>query len=230
MNEKPKPDLSQTQNPYENVIKRADAFAIEMKKLQPTYEDIQKKLAELSKKEKDLQKERESITDSENKLENNLISLLQSVHSFLKQTIAYSSEVYRRNQAEIKYWVQAEAAQRALAESAQKVLRDTSQRASAEVEYRKKVEETHKNLLEQTLKFQSEAAQRVKAEISKTGSIILDTKRVSELADKTIKETTNDVSKKVEADIFILESKNDTKKEQEKNSNKKTLPIFSKKE
>ena len=227
-----KQNPNQVQNPFENIIKRADSFSTEMKKLQTTYEDIQHKIGNVSQQEKVLQKEREDIVSSENKLENDLTSLLQTVHSFLKQTIAYSNEVYRRNQAEIKYWVQAEAAQRALAESAQKVLYETSQRAKAEVEYRRSAEEMHKKLLEQTQKAQADMAQQVKAEISKTGSIILDNKKVSEEM-VLEKDPGRDTLKNAEIDGIVMKETTGAKNKESDNAekdDKKKFGVFGKKE
>lgn len=166
-------------NPFENISKRTDSFLGDIKKMTTAYEDAQKKRTDLAKKEKDLQRERDDIAAAENKLENDLLSQLKSVHGFLNETIAYSSEIYRRSQAEINYRIQAEAAQRALAEAAQKVLSDAAERARAEAEYRKKAEVAQKGLLEQAQKAQADAAQRIQAELTKTGHIILDNKRVT---------------------------------------------------
>ncbi len=173
------PNPNQMPNPFENISKRTESFLGDIKKLSTAYEDAQKKRADLLKREKELQKERDDIAASENKLESDLLSLLKSVHGFLNETIAYSSEIYRRSQAEINYRIQAEAAQRALADAAQKVLSDAAERARAEAEYRKKAEEAQKKLIEQAQKAQAEAAQRIQAELTKTGHIILDSKRIT---------------------------------------------------
>jgi len=173
-----KPNPNQMPNPFENISKRTDSFLGDIKKLTTSYEDTQKKRTDLSKKEREIQKERDDIAAAENKLESDLLSLLKSVHGFLNETISYSSEIYRRSQAEINYRIQAEAAQRALADAAQTVLSDAAERARAEAEYRKKAEVAQKGLIEQAQKAQSEAAQRIQAELTKTGHIILDNKRI----------------------------------------------------
>lgn len=237
MNENPKQSEAQQaagalpQNPYENVIKRTESFVADIQKLQTTYDDLQGKLQRLADKEKEQKKERDDIAGQQNKLENDLKYLLQTVHSFLQQTLAYASEVYRRNQAEIKYWMQVEASQRALAEAAQKVLNEATQRAQMEAEYRKKADEAHKQLLEQTVKVQTEAAQKIKAEISKTGSIILDNKRMSEQAPQEKPAAAETGLKKTDTDLIIKKDKEDkaAKEVDVSDDGKKKYSVFGKK-
>lgn len=194
------PTQKPTVNPFENISKRTESFLADIKKLTLAYEDAQKKRTALAQNEKEIQKERDAIAATENKLENDLLSLLNSVHGFLNETIAYSSELYRRSQAEINYRIQAEASQRALAEAAQKVLTDAAERARAEADYRKRAEEAQKRLLEQAQKAQNEAAQRIQAELTKTGHIILDNKRVT-----PVESPKSDVKK---SDTAIIETGN----------------------
>ncbi len=233
MNENPKTvedqqvNAAQPQNPYENVIKRTESFVAEIQKLESTYSDLQGKIQSLAEKEKNLKKESDDIASQQNKLDTDLKYLLQTVHSFLQQTLAYASEVYRRNQAEIKYWTQAEASQRAVAEAAQKVLTEAAQRAQMEAEYRKKIDESQRQLIEQTLKAQNEAAQRVKAEITKTGSIILDNKRMGEQAPKEKPAAPETTLKKTDTDLIIKKEK--VEKEAETEEGKKKFSMFNKK-
>ena len=226
-NEAQQVNAVQPQNPYENVIKRTESFVAEIQKLESTYNDLQVKIQSLSEKEKSLKKESNDIAAQQNKLENELKYLLQTVHSFLQQTLAYASEVYRRNQAEIKYWTQAEASQRAVAEAAQKVLTEAAQRAQMEAEYRRKADENQKQLIEQTLKSQAEAAQRIKAEITKTGSIILDNKRMGEPMPKEKPVSPETTLKKSDTDLIVKKEK--AEKEQGAEEDKKKFSMFGKK-
>ncbi|MGD9200988.1 MAG: hypothetical protein PVI26_05465 [Chitinispirillia bacterium] len=158
--------MSNNTNPFEGIIKRTELFSNEVRNIQAAFENVRKKRVDVNHREAILLKDVENLTGLENKVQSELVSLLNSISSFLQDTVSYSNELYKRNQAEIQYRTQAEAAQRALAEAAQKVVSDAAERARAEAEYRKQAEIAQKHLAEQALRAQGDAAKRIQHELS----------------------------------------------------------------
>lgn len=152
-------------DPFEKIISRTESFSADIKKLQSIYNELNGKRNALVKKEIALQKEREELYSQSGKLESDFTFLLNSMFSFIQESVSFSNELYKRNQAEIQYRIQAEASQRELAEEAQKVLADAAERAKIEAELRTKAENAQKKLIEQANKVQSDIAKRMQNQL-----------------------------------------------------------------
>ncbi len=151
----------------DDLAKKSNKFSENMAILQITFEKINKERVRLDKREKELANDRFILNSHISELEQNLITLMNSMTGFQEEAISIASDLYDRVQAEADYRAKAEATQRGIAEAAHKVLAESAERAREEAEYRIKVETMQRGLLENAKKAQAEAAIKIQSEFSK---------------------------------------------------------------
>ncbi len=152
---------------FDNISTKTKDFSDKLKKLEDTFEGIQKKRVDLEKKEKEIMDGKTVLNTEVNRFESDLLTLMKSMITFENESISSSKELYRKAIAEIEYRKKAESTQRGVVEAAQKVLAEAAQRAKAEAEYRAKVEEAQRKLIEEAQKAQASAAQQIQNELTK---------------------------------------------------------------